>query len=181
MKRLPGNAGTTMNTLKMNSAGHAASKRERAWDYFVDSTAQRSCAPVVTARYVPISEDISRSQSRTIAIKTDGWIHFITPTEIVVIEAQGNYVSLQCRSGSILLRKTISLVAEGLLPYGFVRIHRSVIVNVSCVEEIAPRVTGEYDLRLKNGKQYTVSKCYKTNLRLFADLWLGREFSLLTK
>jgi DNA-binding LytR/AlgR family response regulator len=170
-----------MNTLKMSSARHVAPERDIPWGLTVDGTAQHSCAPLDIARDVPISEDISRSLSRVIAIKTEGWIHFVAPSEIEVIEAQGNYVALQFKSGSILLRESISLVAGGLVPYGFVRIHRSVIVNVSCVEKIAPRVTGDYDLRLKNGKQYTVSKLYKTNLRLLADLWLGRGCSLLVK
>lgn len=46
--------------------------------------------------------------------------------------------------------------------YGFVRIHRSVMVNRLFVEEIRPYPTGAYGLRVDGGKEYTVSRTYKT-------------------
>ena len=55
------------------------------------------------------------------------------------------------------------------------RIHRSVIVNISAVEEIQPLPTGEYRLRMKCGMEYTVTRTYKDNLRNLAQLWVGPE------
>ncbi len=70
-------------------------------------------------------------------------------------------------------------MAEKLNPYGFVRIHRSVIVNRSKVEEIKPWTTGEFGLRLKDGKEYTVTRTYKKNLKNLAAFWIGTgAFSL---
>lgn len=66
-------------------------------------------------------------------------------------------------------------MAEKLKPYGFIRIHRSVVVNSSFVEEIQPWSTGEYVLRIKGGKEYTVTRMYKKNLRPLARLWVGAE------
>jgi LytTr DNA-binding domain len=45
-------------------------------------------------------------------------------------------------------------MAEKLKPYGFIRIHRSVVVNISAVEEIQPLPTGECRLRVKGGRKY---------------------------
>jgi two-component system LytT family response regulator len=115
------------------------------------------------------------SKSPKIAIKTKGRILFIDPMDVVIVEAQGNYVLLQRYSGSYLLRESISTMAEKLKPYGFIRIHRSVIVNSSYVEEIQPWTTGEYALRIKGGKEYTVSRTYKNNLRSLAHFWVGTE------
>lgn len=115
------------------------------------------------------------SKSPKIAIKTQGRILFIDPMDVVIVEAQGNYVLLQRYSGSYLLRESISTMAERLKPYGFIRIHRSVIVNSSYVEEIQPWTTGEYALRIKGGKEYTVSRTYKNNLRSLAHFWVGTE------
>ena len=64
-------------------------------------------------------------------------------------------------------------MAEKLKPYGFVRIHRSVIVSISAVDEIRPLSTGEYRLRLRGGKEYLVTRTYKDNLRDLAQLWVG--------
>ncbi|HEX2665924.1 MAG TPA: LytTR family DNA-binding domain-containing protein [Candidatus Acidoferrum sp.] len=115
------------------------------------------------------------SKSPKIAIKTKGRILFIDPMDVVIVEAQGNYVLLQRYSGSYVLRESISTMAEKLKPYGFIRIHRSVIVNSSYVEEIQPWTTGEYALRIKGGKEYTVSRTYKNNLRSLAQFWVGTE------
>ena len=66
-------------------------------------------------------------------------------------------------------------MAEKLKPYGFIRVHRSVIVNISAVEEIQPLPTGEYGLRIQGGKEYLVTRTYKDNLRDLAQLWVGSE------
>jgi len=115
------------------------------------------------------------SKSSKIAIKTKGRILFVDPMDLVIVEAQGNYVLLQKVSGSYLLRESISTMAEKLKPFGFIRIHRSVLVNSSFVEEIQPWTTGEYALRIRGGKEYTVSRSYKNNLRSLARFWVGTE------
>ena len=73
------------------------------------------------------------------------------------------------------MRESISIMAETLKPYGFIRIHRSALVNVAFVEEIQPWVTGEYVLRLKGGKEYTVTRTYKKNLKDLAVSWIGTD------
>jgi two-component system LytT family response regulator len=115
------------------------------------------------------------SKSTKIAIKTKGRIVFIDPAEVAIVKAQSNYVLLQRQSGSYLLRESISTMAEKLKPYGFIRIHRSVLVNTSFVEEIRPWTTGEYVLRIRGGKEYTVSRTYKDNLGSIARYWVGTE------
>jgi DNA-binding LytR/AlgR family response regulator len=117
---------------------------------------------------------LARQPSR-VAIKAKGRILFIDPAEVVVIRAEGNYVLLEKRSGSYLLRESLSIVAEKLRPHGFIRIHRSVLVNTSFVEEIRPLTTGEYLLRIKSGQELTVSRMYKNNLRSIAQLWIGTD------
>lgn len=112
-------------------------------------------------------------QPRRIAIKCKGKILLLNPADILSVEAEGNYVSLSHRSECYLLRESISAMAEKLKLYGFVRIHRSVLVNAAHVEEIYPGATGEYVLRVSGGKQFVVSRTYKRNLRALAQSWIG--------
>ena len=65
------------------------------------------------------------------------------------------------------------------MPFGFVRIHRSILINRRSVQEVRPFLTGEYGLRLKNGKDLTVTRTYKKNLKALAEFWVGGA-SLLT-
>jgi len=48
-------------------------------------------------------------------------------------------------------------------------------VNGSFVEEIQPWTTGEYVLRVKGGKEYTVSRTYKSSLKSLAKFWIGTD------
>jgi DNA-binding LytR/AlgR family response regulator len=118
---------------------------------------------------------IAKRQAPRIAFKVKGRILFLELAEIVAVQAEGNYVSLQRRPNPYLLHESLSSMAEKLKPFGFIRIHRSVVVNTSAVEEIQPLPTGEYRLRLKGGKEYLATRTYKDNLRHLAQLWVGSE------
>jgi two-component system LytT family response regulator len=129
--------------------------------------------PILAA---PLEMEGPRTNPSRIAIKAEGKILFIDPAEVGAVEAQGNYVLLQRMSGSaFLLRQSLSVVAEKLLPYGFVRIHRSTLVNAAYVEEIYPWTTGEYVLRIQGGKEFPVSRTFRRNLHAITPLWLGTD------
>jgi two-component system LytT family response regulator len=116
---------------------------------------------------------LTKQHSPRAAIKVKGRILFIDPGNVVTVRAEGNYVLLQEELTSYLLRESISVVAKKLEPYGFIRIHRSVLVNTSFVEEIMPHSTGEYGLRVKGGEEYRVTRTYKKNLKCLAEFWIG--------
>ncbi len=120
-------------------------------------------------------QGFTNRQSSRIAIRTKGRILLFDPTEIVAIHAQGNYVLLQRQTCSHSLRESISIMAEKLKPYGFIRIHRSVLINSSYVEEIRPLQTGEYTLLVKGRWTYRVTRSYRKNLRRLAELWIGMD------
>ena len=115
------------------------------------------------------------------AIKVKSKILLINPGDVVAVIADGNYVLLQQESISYLLREPISVVEKKLEPLGFIRIHRSVLVNSSFVEEIKLYPTGEYALRVKGGKEYTVTRTYKENLRSLAEFSIGTGWFFLDR
>jgi two-component system, LytTR family, response regulator len=122
---------------------------------------------------LPHLQKLSRPDHPMIAIKAKGRILFIDPGDVVAVQAEGNYVSLQRESDSYLLRESISMVAEKLKPYGFIRIHRSALVNTSFVVEIKPYSTGKCGLRVKGGKEYAVTSGYKKNLKPLTEFRIG--------
>ena len=122
---------------------------------------------------LPQLQKLSPPGHPMIAIKAKGRILFINPDDVVAVQAEGNYVSLQRESDSYLLRESISMVAEKLKPYGFIRIHRSALVNTSFVVEIKPYSTGKCGLRVKGGKEYAVTSGYKKNLKPLTEFRIG--------
>ena len=110
-----------------------------------------------------------------IAIKAKGKILFFDPAELFAVEAHGNEVLVCRQSESYLVRQPIAAMEAKLKQYGFLRIHRSTLVNATLVEEIRPQTTGEYVLRIKGGKEFIVSRTYKKNLKFLAQSWIGTE------
>ncbi|MBV8051178.1 MAG: LytTR family transcriptional regulator [Acidobacteriaceae bacterium] len=118
-------------------------------------------------------QSVVKPQCLRVAIKVKGRILFINLAEVVAVQAKGTCVLLERNAKSYLLRESISVVAEKLETHGFIRIHRSVLVNSLFVEEIRPLSTGEYCLRVEGGKEYTVTRTYKKNLKSLAEFWIG--------
>jgi two-component system LytT family response regulator len=58
----------------------------------------------------------------------------LSTDEILWIKAAGNYVQIYARAGTFELRETISNMAAKLQGSGFIRIHRSMIVNDRAVK-----------------------------------------------
>jgi len=113
--------------------------------------------------------------SARIAIRATGRILFIDAADVIAVEAKGNHVLLLRTSSSHMLRESISTMEEKLNMHGFVRIHRSVLVNAAMVEEMRPLSTGAYVVRVRGGRDLTASRTYKKNLQFLAQLWIGTE------
>jgi two-component system LytT family response regulator len=86
---------------------------------------------------------------------------FVAVDEIDWIEAADYYACLHVGAKSFMLRETIKQLATMLDPRRFVRIHRSVIVNVERVSE----VLREGSVILKTGQRLKMSKEGWQNLR----------------
>jgi DNA-binding LytR/AlgR family response regulator len=169
--------GDTSSTIKSRQDFARESAARNAF-YEPADISSLSVTPVDATKLFRILQQlevIARRQAPRIAFKAKGKIVFLNLAEIVAVQAEGNYVSLLHRPNLYLLRESLSSMAAMLKPYGFIRIHRSAIVNISAVEEIQPLPTGEYRLCLKGGKEYLVTRKYKHNLRDLAQLWVGSE------
>lgn len=105
-----------------------------------------------------------------IAITSRRKIVFVNLADVVAVEARCNYVVLRSPCGTYRLRRPISSVAEYFEHYGFLRIHRSTIVNGRFVEEIRTSASGKMFVQLKGlGSGYHVSRKYRSALRMFAS------------
>jgi DNA-binding LytR/AlgR family response regulator len=115
------------------------------------------------------------SEVARIAIKAKGRVLFVDPIDVVAAKAQGNYIALVHKSGSYLVRETMATAEQKLTPLGFVRIHRSIMVNTTLVKDLRRDNTGTYVLRTTDGSEHPVGRAYKGNLKVIARSWLGVE------
>jgi two-component system, LytTR family, response regulator len=102
---------------------------------------------------------------RRLVVKAGGRVVFLDLDDIDWVEAAANYVQLHAGRDSYLVREGISRLSERLDPGQFVRIHRSTIVNVRKIKELQPCNSGEYIVVLKNGKELSCSRSYRSGLQ----------------
>jgi two-component system LytT family response regulator len=108
--------------------------------------------------------DQLRSRNR-IAIKTGRSILFLSPEEIRWIEASKTKTLFHTTSGQHLVHEGISKLEEQLDPLKFVRISRSVIVNVEHIRELQPWFRGDSRVILHDGTTLMWSRLYVSRLR----------------
>ena len=100
-----------------------------------------------------------------LAVKSSGRVVFVKVDEIDYVEAAHNYVELHVEKQSHLLRETLNSFEARLSEDKFVRISRSVIVNIERIKELEPLFYGEYRVTLKNGTKLTLSRRYRDKLQ----------------
>src|SRR5262249_7750010 len=91
------------------------------------------------------------SYAKRLAVRSGAKTLFVPVDEIEWIQAAENYVELPFGAGRHLLQATMNTVEASLDPEKFLRIHRSLIVNVGSIKELHPAGHGEYMVVLRSG------------------------------
>ncbi len=107
-----------------------------------------------------------------IVVKDGARVHIIPVEALDYAEAQDDYVALHSQRKSYLKQQTISSLEAGLDPDRFVRIHRSVIVNLERIAKIEPYAKDSRIAVLSDGTQLPVSRAGYDRLRAL----LGEKF-----
>jgi two-component system LytT family response regulator len=103
-----------------------------------------------------------------VVVKSRGRVYFVRADEIDWIEAAGHYVVLHIAREEHVIRESIKTLAERLDADRFVRIHRSIIVNIDRVKALAPTFHGEYELELRDGTRLASARGYSDRLQALA-------------
>jgi two-component system, LytTR family, response regulator len=99
-----------------------------------------------------------------IIFKSRGRILFLPVTDIRWIGAEGNYVRLCTATETHLLRETMSHLEERLDPRGFLRVHRSFIVNLKYVKEVRREADGDSVVIMDSGHKVALGRSYRASL-----------------
>ncbi len=89
---------------------------------------------------------------------------FVRPAEIAWVEAAGNYVEFHLGARRRMVRGTLAAWEDKLGPLGFVRAHRSRIVNRAHIRGIRPTPSGDMAITLEDGRELAASRRYRAQL-----------------
>ena len=99
-----------------------------------------------------------------LVVRSGGKVVFLRASEVEWIEAAANYIKLYSQQRVFTVREKISSLEEALPVGKFMRIHRSVIVNLSMVQEIQPCGGGEFVVILRTGRELPLGRTYRSKV-----------------
>jgi two-component system, LytTR family, response regulator len=117
-------------------------------------------------RLMTLLENLQRQAGSwdRIAVREAGRVIFLKPEEIDWIEAAGNYLRLHVGKKFHLLRETMNSAETRLREKKFLRVNRSVLVNLERVKEWQPLFHGDSVVILEDRTRLTVSRGYREKL-----------------
>jgi two-component system, LytTR family, response regulator len=118
----------------------------------------------LAAQLTALLQHVPPGMAERIPIHSDGRVTFVKPHEIDWIDAADDEVRLHVSNVTHVLRETMAGM-EARLPPDFMRIHRSIIVNVDRIREVQPWFKGDYVLVLKDGTQLTSGRTYRERVQ----------------
>ena len=125
-----------------------------AWGYW---QAQRAAQALTVPASVPATDN-------RIEIRDGARVRLVDPAEIAWVEAAGNYVEIHVAGFTHLARGTLAGFELRLAPHGFVRVHRSRLVNRARIAVFKPTPSGDLEITLDDGRTVAGSRRYRAAL-----------------
>ena len=122
-----------------------------AWGYWM---AQRATQAMLAAPMKSAADDRTE-------IRDGARVILLDPAEISWVEAAGNYVEIHAAGAMHLARGTLAGFEERLAGRGFVRIHRSRLLNRANIRSFKPTPSGDLEITLADGKIITGSRRFR--------------------
>ena len=93
-----------------------------------------------------------------IAVESRGQVRVVPVEKIDYITASGPYAELHVGDDTHVIRERMQTLEDRLDPGQFMRIHRSVIVQLDRIDALLYNAGGDYAVRLKDGERLSVSR-----------------------
>lgn len=136
---------------------------ERARRYLArDASLMRRIEPeTLRAFLASLEAEGGGARRQRLAVKVGRRVRFLDLPLIDYIRADGDYVAIHLRGEEVLKARDGIAELQERLPTGrFLRIHRSLIVNLDCVKELRSNKRGGYTLVMANGHRLAAGATY---------------------
>ena len=107
----------------------------------------------------------SPRRAERLVVKERGQVLFLNAVDIDWIEAAGYYACLHIGNETHVMRRTLSELERDLGAERFVRIHRSIIVNLDRIRGLELQKGGEYEAVLRTQVRLRVSRRFRKVLQ----------------
>jgi two-component system LytT family response regulator len=110
-------------------------------------------------------ESASVGARKRLVVRDRERLVFVDPADVRWFEVYGNYLRLALDGRQLFLRETLGALATHLDAGTFVRISRSVIVNLQHVQTVRRHGSGQFEFRMLGGGVLRSSRRYRRDVR----------------
>lgn len=107
-------------------------------------------------------------------VKVGTGIRPLDASIILYVQAEGDYLRLKLPDEELRIRERMKDIEQQVAGAGFVRIHRSVLVNLDHVREMKPKKHGDYEFLMSDGERFVSGATYRGNVKLLLEQRSGR-------
>ena len=121
----------------------------------------------LTGRLMDLMREHMHAKSEHIesfTIRDKGREHKVNVSDILYLQAEGNYLRLELKDRHLLHRMTMNAVESELDPARFLRIHRSYIVNRAHVRNARYSGNNEFIFSMANNERIVSGRSYKDQI-----------------
>lgn len=141
---------------------------ERARHYLDrDSVLLRRIDPATLQTFLAHLEN-GKNRRERLLVKIGRTTQVLDLDTIEFIEADGDYAAIHRRDGAVARTRESIAAMQARLPVArFIRVHRSVIVNLDCVREVRSNKRGGFSLVTASGQRLKTGAKYDDSLKEF--------------
>lgn len=103
--------------------------------------------------------------AKRLVVRSPGRLLFVNVSDIDWIEAASYYACIHVGSDTHIIRRTLSELERDLGEGSFIRIHRSIIVNLDRIQGLELQSGGEYEVVLKSKVRLRLSRRFRKRLQ----------------
>ena len=145
---------------------HVLSKASRCLPSYRHGPDVRSARDYLRPIETP-SEPLDRGYEAALWVRERGRDQVRLPTDAIEsIVAQDDYACIRAYGREHLLRSSLDRLMKKLDPSTFIRVHRSAVVNIDCIDKITQARAGSRAVVLKDGSQHPLGRVYGKALKL---------------
>jgi len=123
------------------------------------------------AHYLPLQAP----PAQRLVVKSQGRVLFLNVADIDWIEAAGYYACLHVGGATHIIRRTLLELERDLGDDKFIRIHRSIVVNLDRIRGLELQNGGEYEVVLESKHRLRLSRRFRKRLRDRMGTMSGRK------
>lgn len=127
-------------------------------------------APQPAPELGKLLERLAAQGPERLAVKDGTRLRLLDLPEITYVQADGDYLDIHMAGGEhLLVRERMRGLEERIPPESFVRISRSVLLNIRHVNEIRPGERANYVFSLKSGERFVSGITYRDAVRSLVE------------